>query len=240
MRPGVIRRTGAHAALARHIVEMQPALRPGHDALGAQHGAVFAGIQRGKGVVQLGLSIHARRLAAETLEHVIRVMVALMAMMMPAAAGIAVLVVAPVFVLMLMFMPVPACLAGAALAVAVPVFVLMGHLLGQLCHQGAAALHRVQKLRAGELVPRRGDNGRLGVLFAQQCHGGGQLFFADVLRAAEDDGAGVLNLVIVKFAEVLHIQLYLARVGHGDEAGQLCVCMQGLHGGNHIRKLAHA
>ena len=175
-----------------------------------------------------------------------------MAMMVPAAAGIAVLVVVSVVVLMLMpvmmavlfflmcLVPVPACLAGAALTVAVPVGVLMSHLLGQLCHQGAAALHRVQKLRAGELVPRCGDNGRLGVLFAQQRHGGGQLFFADVLGAAEDNGAGVLDLVVVKFAEVLHIQLHLARVGHGDKAGQLCVCMQGLHSGNHIRKLAHA
>ena len=163
--------------------------------------------------------------------------VALVAVVVPAAAGIAVLVVLmfmPVPVGMLFFVPVPAGLAGAALFVVVFVGVLMGHFFGQLGHQGAAALHRVQQLCARELVPRGGDNGRLGVLFAQQGHSGSQLFFAEILGAAEDDGTGVLNLVVIELAKVFHVQLHLARIGHGDKAGQLCVCVQGLHGGNHV------
>ena len=109
---------------------MQPALRPGHNALGAQHRAVFAGIQRGKGVVQLGLGVHARRFSAKALKFLVCMVVALVAVVVPAAAGTAVLVMfmfMPVPVGMLFFVPVPAGLAGAALFVVVFVGVLMGH-----------------------------------------------------------------------------------------------------------------
>ena len=124
---GVIRRAGTHVALTGYIVEMQPALRPGHNALGAQHRAVFAGIQRGKGVVQLGLGVHARRFAAKALKYLVCMVVALVAVVVPAAAGVAVLVMfmfMPVPVGMLFFVPVPAGLAGAALFVVVFVGVL--------------------------------------------------------------------------------------------------------------------
>ena len=112
------------------------------------------------------------------------------------------------------------------------------HLVGQrhLFHRGEDGL-------AGELIPGGGEDGGVGVLLPQQGHGGLQLLLAQLLGTAEDDGAGGLDLVVVKLAEVLHVDLHLGRVGHGDEAVELHVglVLHGvLHGHDHVAELAHA
>ena len=112
------------------------------------------------------------------------------------------------------------------------------HFVGQrhLFHGGEDGL-------AGELIPGGGEDGGVGILLPQQGHGGLQLLLAQLLGTAEDDGAGGLDLVVVKLAEVLHVDLHLGGVGHGDEAVELHVrlVLHGvLHGHDHVAELAHA
>ena len=102
--------------------------------------------------------------------------------------------------------------------------------------------HGLQNLLTGQVIPCGGHDGGGGVLFAQHCHGGGDLFLAGGLGAAEQDAACVADLVIVELAEVLHIHLDLVHIGHGDKAVQLHVQMlrHALHGAGHIAQLANA
>ena len=111
---------------------------------------------------------------------------------------------------------------------------------GQLRHQAVFLFHRVQKLHAGERVPRRGDDGGLFVVPAQQRNGRGQFILRQVLRAAQNDGAGVLDLVVVKFTEVFHINAAFGCIRHGDEARKLHIGMQSLNGADDVGQLAHA
>ena len=104
------------------------------------------------------------------------------------------------------------------------------------------ALHGGEDLRPGELVPGGGEDGGLGVLLPQQSDGSVQLVLVDLLSAGQDDGAGVLHLVVEELAEVLHIHLGLGGVHHGDKAVQMQVGALGLdplHGGHHVGQLAH-
>ena len=59
--------------------------------------------------------------------------------------------------------------------------------------------------------------------------------------AAEDDGGGVLDLVVVELPKVLHVDLALGGVGHGDKGveGDVVV-VQALDGADDVRQLAHA
>ena len=80
---------------------------------------------------------------------------------------------------------------------------LVAHMLEKLVGQ-RHLLHSGQDGLAVDLIPRGGDDGGVGVLFPQQGHGSLQLFLAQLLGAAEDDGAGGLDLIVVELAEVLH------------------------------------
>ena len=115
---------------------------------------------------------------------------------------------------------------------------LLQHLVGQrhLFHGGQNGL-------AVDLIPGGGDDGGGGVLLPQQGGSRLQLLLRQLLGTTEDNGAGGLDLVVVKLAEVLHIDLHLAGVGHGDEAVELHVrhVLDGvLHRHDHIAELAHA
>ena len=74
-------------------------------------------------------------------------------------------------------------------------------------------------------------------------NGGFQFLLTQFLSAGEDDGAGGFDLVVVELAEVLHIDLDLGGVSHGDKAVQNHVIGFGggfLNGNDHVRQLADA
>ena len=94
-----------------------------------------------------------------------------------------------------------------------------------------------------QLVPGGGDDGGIGVLLPQHGHGGLELLLRQFLGPGEDDGAGGLDLVIVELAEVLHVDLHLGGVRHGDEAVELQLGILGggiLHCHDDVAELAHA
>ena len=120
--------------------------------------------------------------------------------------------------------------------------VLGAHLLQQLVGQGHL-LHGGEDHLAVQLVPGGGEDGGVGVLLPQHGRGGLQLLLGQLLGPGEDDGPGGFDLVVVELAEVLHIDLHLGGVGHGDVAVQHHVGDLGngvLHGHHHVAELAHA
>ena len=97
---------------------------------------------------------------------------------------------------------------------------------------------------AVQLVPRSRQDGGVGVLLAQHRGGSLELFLRELLRAGKNDRAGGLDLVVVELTEVLHIDLDLAGVGHGDIAVELelarALVDRALDGDNDVRELADA
>ena len=72
-------------------------------------------------------------------------------------------------------------------------------------------------------------------------NGGVQLGLGNGIRPGQDDGGGGLHLVVVEFAEVLHIDLDLARVHHGYGVAQGHFIIHDLlHRADDIGQLAHA
>ena len=138
--------------------------------------------------------------------------------------------------------------AGAVLIMLIMVMivvmvVLVLGLLGkelQLFFKGILVLHRLENLCAGELIPRGGNDGGVLVVLAQQSDAGFKLFGLDTVRAAQNDGVCVLDLVVIELAEVLHIHFALVCIGNGGEAIQRNVFhVQVLHGTDHIAQLAY-
>ena len=117
----------------------------------------------------------------------------------------------------------------------------LGSQLSQLGLQRVLLLHHVQDLLSGDGVPRSGDDGGHGVVLPQ--HGGHliELGFLHAGGAAEDDGAGVLDLVVEELAEVFHIHLALVGVHHGGKAVEGGVVgLNVTYGADHVGQLAHA
>ena len=158
-----------------------------------------------------------------------------------------VMMVVLVFILIVVIVVVMV-VAGAvgivALAVIVMVMMMVMGLFLQLCQlngDGAALLHRLHQLFAGQLRPRGRDNHGVLVVLADHLDALVELFLRHAVGAAEDDGVGRLDLVVVELAEVLHIHLALRRIRHSHKVAQLHVVRRDLaHGADDVRQLADA
>ena len=162
------------------------------------------------------------------LMFVVIVILIVVMVMMAAAAFVLVLVIVVVMMVMVLVL-VLILLGGLGLEVL------------ELGGQRVAPLHRLEDLLAVKLRPRRCHDRGGRVLLAQQRHGGVELLGADALGAREDDGARVLDLVVEKLTEVLHVHLALVRVHDGREAVEhQLVGLYALHGADDVAQLADA
>ena len=93
--------------------------------------------------------------------------------------------------------------------------------LAQLGDEVAAAVHYLKYLIPAYEIPVRGYDARRGVFRPDKGDGGGKLILVHALGAAQNYRARVAYLIVVEFAEVLHIHADLFRVGNGDEGAQL-------------------
>ena len=166
-----------------------------------------------------------------------------MAMIVAAAAALIVILVVMVVMLMLVVVVMVMVVAAAATLIVVMMMVLVLLLLGQLLQssrQGIPAFHGRQQLLAVQFVPRGRHNGGGGVLLPQQGHTGIQLFLAHPGRTAQNNGAGVLHLIIEKLAKVSHIHLGLGGIHHSGKSVQHhIVHFQVLHRPDDIAEFAH-
>ena len=177
------------------------------------------------------------------------VFIVVMVVVAAASAVLVMLFVVVMVMLVLVFIIVMVVVAAAdavlvMLIVVMIVVMLVLGLLGkelQLLFKGILVLHRLENLCAGELIPRGGNDGGVLVVLAQQSDAGFKLFGLDTVRAAQNDGVCVLDLIVIELAEVLHIHFALVCIGNGGEAIQRNVFhVQVLHGTDHIAQLAYA
>ena len=171
---------------------------------------------------------------------VVMMMLVLTVAVLVVAVGVVVTVVFMVMVVLAVAVLVVA--VGVVMATVMMVVVLVLDLLHQLVGQVLAALHSGENLRPGELVPGGGKDSGFGVLLPQQGHRSVQLLLVDFLGAGQNNGAGVLHLVVEELTEVFHINLGLGGIYHGDKAVQMQVRglrLDPLHSGHHVGQLAH-
>ena len=181
---------------------------------------------------------------------VVIIVVMMMVMMLMLVLVLILVVVMVMMVLMLILVIVVVMVvAGAVRIVAlVVIVVIMMMVLVRLLFEflelhrnGGLLLHGGHQLLAGELVPRGRDEHGVGVVVADELDALVELLLRNILRAREDDRVGGFDLVIVEFAEVLHIHLALRRVGHGHKVSERHIVGCDLaHRANHIRELTDA
>ena len=129
-----------------------------------------------------------------------------------------------ILVVMVMFMVmVVMVLMLVVIVIMVVVMVMMGMLFrleecGGHSIGGDGVLDGFADLRAREVFPRCGDDLGMIVDSADQVDGGIQLVLCDVACSRQDDGAGVLDLILVELLKVLQVDLALAGVDDGNGA----------------------
>lgn len=141
-------------------------------------------------------------------------------------------------VLMMVVMVVVVAAAGAVCTMRMMVCVL--DFVQHLLHEVAAALHRLKQLRAGQFLPRGGDNARVRVQSAQHGNRLVKTRRRALCRAGKQDCTGMGNLIFKKFAEVLEIHLCFECIDYRDKGVQHNVEMRILHRGNNVGQLADA
>ena len=197
----------SYVGLARNIVEVDPV-------------AVFAGNDA------LGAEDHAEVAAVGLFEGSLVIVVMMLMVMLV------------IIVFMLMIMVVAAAGAVRAMVVMVVMFMFFcfeecsGHVV---C--GERVLDRFSDLCAGEFLPRGGDDLGVVVDLADQLNRGVELALGDVAGTGQDDGAGILDLVLVELLEVLQVDLALAGVDDGNCAADLGA-LDLLDSSHYVRELA--
>ena len=162
------------------------------------------------------------------------VMVMMMVLML-----LMVMVMMMVLMLLMVMIMIVVMMAGAVGVVALLRPVGLQRLQRRL--QRILLLHGLHELRAAELIPGSGDDHGLGILLPDQLHRLLQLFLVHALGPGQDDGAGALHLVVVEFAEVLHVDPDLSGVADRHHAADLhLIGLRALHRLGHVRELAHA
>ena len=209
-------------------------------SVGAEDGA-GGGVDAG-GAGGLVIVVVVAQLAVLIVVMMLVLMLMVVVMVVIVAAAVAVLIVVMMLVLMLVVVVMVVIVTAAVAVLVMVMMVVVLHLMHQLLGQRVTAGHGGDDLLAGELIPGGGEDGGLLVLLAQQLDGAVQLLLVAALGAGEDDGAGVLHLVVEELTEVLHIDLGLGGIDHGDEAVQLQLhlVLDALHGGDDVGELANA
>ena len=100
------------------------------------------------------------------------------------------------------------------------VMMLVHHFL-QLRLKTALMNDGIQYLFAAQLFPRGGDQIGKRIFVTDNVNGTTQLFLRNIRGTAENDGRGIFQLIIIKFAEILSVDLTLRGVCHGYRRTQL-------------------
>ncbi len=131
-------------------------------------------------------------------------------------------------------------MAMAALLAVFVVVVLL--LLKQRLLQRIVFFHSIENLGTLQLLPRRCDNRCGRIVLPQQADTFLQPVLFYILCAAQNNGAGVLHLIVKKFTEIFHVHFAFLCINHRGKAVQLnpvAVC-NALHRLDDIGKFADA
>ena len=147
---------------------------------------------------------------------------------------------AMLLIVVMMVMLVVMMAAAAMLFIVVMMVMLLLHFLKLCLHRGLA-LHSLQQLRAGKLIPGCGNDGGIFIVLTEHCHSRIQLFLRNKICTRQNDGACGFHLIVIEFAKVLHINLYLGGICHSNGKAQRNILTGHLLGScDHVGKLANA
>ncbi len=256
--------------LAGDVIKVDPASVVGFDdtLCSEYHTEFFCVREAFKRCLELfGIEL-LRCLCAKAYEHLVGVMVVMtVVMMMPARAVtvfivfvvvMLVLVVAAITVVVVMLVLMVATitvvvvmlvLVVATIIIVVVVLTLVVVMmrvslflkLGHFGFKGGSALHSLEKLLARKLIPGSRNYDRLGVMFLKECDAIAYLLLGYISRMTENYTARIFNLIVEKFAKVLHMHLALICVNYGSKAVKLRslgVCV--LYRLDNVGELTHA
>ena len=155
------------------------------------------------------------------------IVIMIVVMVMVVMAVIMIVVTAIVMIVVMMFMLVVIVIFIMVVAAAVIVIMMMLVLAVMMSALGAyfllrkellrkmiAVLHGLEDLLSVELVPRGRNNDSLSVMLTDKRKRSVELFGSDRGSSAENYRSGVLDLVVVEFTEVFHIDAALGRICH--------------------------
>ena len=165
----------------------------------------------------------------------VMIVMMLMLLMIVATAGTVLVMVMMVFMIVMMLV-----------VMVVMVFVLLfcgktlHFQLSQFCCQAGFALHGLEQLLAGQVIPGRGDDGCHAVVLPEHGHCGVQLGLRNGIGTGQNNSGSGLHLIVVELTEVLHIHLDLACIGnrHSVAQGNLVVG-HFVHRADDVGQLAH-
>ena len=161
---------------------------------------------------------------------VIMVVMMLMVMLM--------VMVVMMLMVMLMVMVVMVLLPGGMMMAAFRTDLFFLH---QFHNKIIFLLHGCQNLRSGNLIPGCGHDGRLIISLPDHRNNLIQFLIRYLLRSAQDNGPGTLDLIVIELTEILHEHFAFhgicnCRVGGKLHVTLLCNLQHCLH---NIRQLAH-
>ena len=103
--------------------------------------------------------------------------------------------------------------------------------------------HNIVNLLTGQVIPRRGDDaGVLPAVLTNQLESLVQTLVADILGAAQHNGAGTLQLIDIELTEVLDIHAALGSVAYRGHAAHFhfAFAQNRLYSGSNVGQLADA
>ena len=179
-------------------VELDPlAALAVHDALGPQDLAVVAGVQGREDPLNVRLGKHLGGLFAPGGEHLVGVVVMVVAGAVGIVALVVVVMVMRVFIVIVMVSE----FAFFFVIVMVRQTFIFFH---QLFHQ-FLLFHSLQNLFSAQLIPRSGDECRMCIMCSYITCYTLQLFLTQILCTAQNNGIGIFDLIIKELTKVFHI-----------------------------------
>ena len=101
-------------------------------------------------------------------------------------------------------------------------------------------LHSNENILAVKIIPRGSYYNCIGIMLTKKGYAFGYLLFPCSLGVRKNDGRCMLDLVIIEFAEILHIHLALINVGNGGKAiKNSAVLLCSFSRTNNVRKLTN-
>jgi hypothetical protein len=145
---------------------------------------------------------------------------------------------------MVMMMLMLFVIVAVALFAVFMMVVMLVSLLSKLVHfclKGGFSFHSLKQLRARKLFPRSGNDNSRCVMLLKKSHTIRDLLIGNISGVAEDDATCIRNLIVEKFAEILHMHLAFVRVNNGGKAVKLSTFGVGiLNRLDNVGKLAYA
>ena len=107
--------------------------------------------------------------------------------------------------------------------------------------KGVPSLHSSQDILALKAIPRSGYDNRRLVVLTEKANALGNFLIPRGLSMRKNDAGGVRYLIVIEFAEVLHIHLTLINVGNGGKAVEMSTVLLGsLCRADNVRELTNA